>query len=79
MQRNVTEIQDRNAGRHTQFLCLRADMMFSLEDRRRETDKPKEEREGEHCGDREGREKRNLSKLQKKRNKMSAKQAGNTD
>lgn len=26
-----------------QFLCLKTDMMFSLEDRRRETDKPKKE------------------------------------
>lgn len=28
---------------NTQFLCLKTDVMFSLEDRRRETDKPKKE------------------------------------
>lgn len=26
---------------HTQFFCLKTDVMFSLEDRRRETGKPK--------------------------------------
>lgn len=58
---------------HTQFLCLRTDMMFSLEDRGRETDK---QRRREKPTETEGREWEEYVKTLGKRNKVSAKEKG---